>query len=46
MPLGEQDDQYIYFIDKDYNGKISYTKGLSVFYVLLTSVKNQLNNVE
>ena len=46
MPLGEPDDQYIYFIDKDSNCKISYTNGLSVFYALLTSVKNQLNNIE
>ena len=46
MPLGHPDDQYIYFIDKDLNGKIKYTKGLSVCYVLLTSVKNQLNNIE
>jgi len=46
MPLGPPDDQYIYFIDKDLNGKLKYTKGLSVCYVLLTSVKNQLNNIE
>jgi protein-L-isoaspartate(D-aspartate) O-methyltransferase len=46
MPLGHPDDQYIYFIDKDLNGNVKYTKGLSVCYVLLTSVKNQLNNIE
>ena len=46
MPLGPPDDQYIYLIDKDLKGNISYTKGLSVRYVPLTSAKNQLNNVE
>ncbi len=45
MPLGPQGDQYIYIIDKDLNGKITYQKGLSVRYVPLTSVKNQLNNM-
>ena len=46
MPLGPPNSQYIYIIDKDLNGNISYTKGLSVCYVLLTSAKNQLNNIE
>ena len=46
IPLGVPDDQYIYFIDKDFNGKITFTKGLSVCYVSLTSVKNQLNGIE
>ena len=46
MPLGPPNNQYIYIIDKDLNGNINYTKGLSVCYVLLTSVENQLNNVE
>ena len=46
MPLGEPNDQYIYIIDKDMNGKLSYKKGLSVCYVSLTSAKNQLNNIE
>ena len=46
MPLGPPNSQYIYIIDKDLNGNISYTKGLSVCYVLLTSAKNQLNNSE
>ena len=45
MPLGPQGDQYIYIIDKDLNGKITCQKGLSVRYVPLTSVKNQLNNI-
>ena len=27
---GPKDDQYIYLIDKDLKGNISYTKGLSV----------------
>jgi len=45
MPLGPQDDQYIYLIDKDLKGNIHYTKGLSVRYVPLTSAKNQLNNI-
>ena len=46
MPLGEPNDQYIYIIDKDMNGKLTYKKGLSVCYVSLTSAKNQLNNIE
>lgn len=46
MPLGVPNDQYIYCIDKDLNGKISLTKGLSVCYVSLTSVKNQLSGIE
>ena len=46
MPLGVPNDQYIYCIDKDLNGKITFTKGLSVCYVSLTSVKNQLNGIE
>ena len=45
IPLGIPNDQYIYFIDKDLNGKINYTKGLSVCYVPLTSAKEQLNNM-
>ena len=46
MPIGPPNDQYIYIIDKDLNGNVSYMKGLSVCYVLLTSAENQLNNVE
>lgn len=46
MPLGEPNNQYIYTIDKDSNGKISMSRGLSVCYVALTSAKNQLNNIE
>ena len=46
MPLGVPNDQYIYCIDKDLNGNIKYTKGLSVCYVLLTSAEKQLNNNE
>ena len=46
MPLGEPDDHYIYCIDKDLNGKLKFTKGLSVCYVSLTSVKNQLNGIK
>ena len=46
MPLGEPNNQYIYIIDKDMNGKLTYKKGLSVCYVSLTSAKNQLNNIE
>ena len=45
MPLGPQGDQYIYLIDKDMNGNINYTKGLSVRYVPLTSAQNQINNI-
>ena len=45
IPLGIPNDQYIYMIDKDLNGKITFTKGLSVCYVPLTSVNNQLNNI-
>ena len=46
IPLGVPNDQYIYCIDKDLNGKITFTKGLSVCYVSLTSVKNQLSGIE
>ena len=46
MPLGIPNNQFIYFIDKDSKGKITFTKGLSVCYVSLTSVKNQLNGIE
>ena len=46
MPLGVPNNQYIYCIDKDLNGKLNYTKGLSVCYVYLTSVKNQINGIE
>ena len=45
MPLGPSEDQYIYLIDKDLKGNISYTKGLSVRYVPLTSAQNQINNI-
>ena len=45
MPLGPTGDQYIYLIDKDLKGNISYTKGLSVRYVPLTSAQNQINNI-
>ncbi len=46
MPLGIPNDQYIYCIDKDLNGKINFSKGLSVCYVPLTSAKEQLNKIE
>ena len=46
MPLGVPKNQYIYCIDKDLKGKITFTKGLSVCYVSLTSVKNQINGIE
>ena len=46
MPLGEPDDHYIYCVDKNLNGKLKFTKGLSVCYVSLTSVKNQLKGIE
>ena len=43
IPVGSQiDGQYIYIIDKDKNGKISTRKELSVRYVPLTSVNEQL----
>jgi len=45
IPLGPQNDQYIYVIDKDMNGKLNIMKGLSVCYVPLTSVHNQMNNI-
>ena len=45
MPLGPQGDQYIYIIDKDQNGKLTQTKGLSVRYVPLTSPENQIKNI-
>ena len=46
IPLGVPNNQYIYCIDKDLNGKITFTKGLSVCYVSLTSIKNQLTGIE
>ena len=45
MPLGPQGDQYIYIIDKDQNGKLTQTKGLSVRYVPLTTPENQIKNI-
>ena len=43
VPVGGQNEgQYINIIDKGINGKISIRKELSVRYVPLTSVKNQL----
>ena len=43
IPVGGQlDEQYIYVVDKDKNGKISKKKELSVRYVPLTSEKEQL----
>jgi protein-L-isoaspartate(D-aspartate) O-methyltransferase len=45
MPLGPQGDQYIYIIDKNQNGNITYSKGLSVRYVPLTSPENQIKNI-
>ena len=43
IPVGSQiDEQYIYVIDKDKNGKISKRKELSVRYVPLTSAQEQL----
>ena len=44
MPLGPVGNQYIFVVDKDMNGNISYRQDLSVTYVPLTSVQNQLNN--
>ncbi len=43
IPLGPYEDQYIYSIDKDLEGNLTYKKGLSVTYVPLTSVEQQLN---
>ena len=44
IPLGPQEDQYIYIIDKDFNGNIKYSKGLCVRYVPLTTPEKQLSN--
>ena len=43
IPIGKQnEEQYMYIIDKDKNGKISERKEKCVRYVPLTSVKKQL----
>ena len=43
IPVGEPgENQYIYVIDKDKDGKISKRKELCVSYVPLTSVEKQL----
>ena len=43
IPIGlDPDDQWIYVVDKDFNGKISIKKTISVCYVLLTSKEKQL----
>ena len=43
IPIGKDGDvQFIYIVDKDLNGKVSYTKELEVRYVPLTSVEKQL----
>ena len=43
IPIGlNPDDQWIYVVDKDFNGKISIKKTISVCYVLLTSKEKQL----
>ena len=44
IPLGPQEDQYIYVIDKDFNGNLNYSKGLCVRYVPLTTPEKQLSN--
>ena len=44
IPVGKQgENQFIYVIDKDKNGKITKRKELCVSYVPLTSVNKQLN---
>ena len=43
IPIGlDPDNQWIYVVDKDLNGKISIKKTISVCYVLLTSKEKQL----
>ena len=43
IPIGlNPDDQWIYVVDKDFNGKVSIKKTISVCYVLLTSKEKQL----
>jgi hypothetical protein len=43
IPVGEDDQtQYIYIIDKDFEGNLNENKGLGVRYVPLTSVEKQL----
>lgn len=43
IPIGLDDnDQWIYVVDKDMNGNVSYKKTISVCYVLLTSKEKQL----
>ena len=43
IPIGlNPDDQWIYVVDKDFFGKVSIKKTISVCYVLLTSKEKQL----
>jgi protein-L-isoaspartate(D-aspartate) O-methyltransferase len=43
IPIGlDPDNQYIYVVDKDLNGNVTYKKTISVCYVLLTSKEKQL----
>ena len=44
IPVGAQNEaQFIYLVDKDENGKVSYNNILPVRYVPLTSKDNQIN---
>ena len=40
---GQREDQYIYIIDKDKNGKITQRREMGVIFVPLTSVEKQLH---
>ena len=43
IPIGlDPDNQWIYVVDKDLNGNVTWKKTISVCYVLLTSKEKQL----
>lgn len=46
IPVGKQNnEQFIYIIDKDKDGKVNTKSVLSVKYVPLTTIEKQLKNL-
>ncbi|KAG0288670.1 hypothetical protein BGZ96_007563 [Linnemannia gamsii] len=43
IPVGDQDGQAIYVVDKDKNGKVTKKKTMNVWYVPLTDAEHQRN---
>ena len=44
IPIGKRGgDQFIYIVDKDNNGKVTYKRILQVNYGMLTDVYTQIN---